>query len=494
MAAHHAPRVYENGGEAPGLLLGGSTITALGLRPDPATRICTFRAPNRPAGRVPLLSQTAWERRVREDQPGVRVERASYCHGVELGDDEMGESLQRHGLARLSTREEGISMYEPCGGGYVAVLNAMLANGQKVARYRHSDIDPAARKAAEQRVQGAQANRNALGVRDRSSRLLFHVATFIEKLEEKQPTGVGWLLENVDTSGDERLYIKESEKYITKIIGRALVIDEAGCGANHHRVRRFWTNMGDVERLKLAWERRADMQPRLLREVLPPHLRPHVNLLTPPNGVRVNKPGQPRALPTILARPDSDAYSGEGAGMLFNINTGEWERPAVHLKEELFGYEPNVIHGISLPDHERLIGNAIGLHSVAWIIGQLFVEQQRLRDLEELERAAQAAQAAQRAERERRERRMMQRSCGRAWQQLCQKALCCWLLLIWLGGTSMHFSEASRLGNTTMLAMFVAVMVRASALPPRGDGDKQGGAPSFWRQRRVGRRRDCGTK
>eukprot|EP00873_Tetraselmis_striata_P010126 jgi/Tetstr1/430390/TSEL_020200.t1 len=196
MAAHHAPRVYENGGEAPGLLLGGPTITALGLRPDPATRICTFRAPNRPAGRVPLLSQTAWERRVREHQPVVRVERASYCHGVELGDDEMGEesgggsdvshshaahepsrrdvqesktcepadlpplrevlSLQRHGLARLSTREEGISLYEPCGGGYVAVLNAMLANGQKVARYRHSDIDPAARKAAGQRVQGAQ--------------------------------------------------------------------------------------------------------------------------------------------------------------------------------------------------------------------------------------------------------------------------------------------------------------------------------------------------
>eukprot|EP00873_Tetraselmis_striata_P011691 jgi/Tetstr1/431955/TSEL_021432.t1 len=52
------------------------------------------------------------------------------------------------------------------------------------------------------------------------SRLLFHVAAFIEMLEEKQPTGVGWLLENVDTSGDERLCIKESEKYITKIIGR----------------------------------------------------------------------------------------------------------------------------------------------------------------------------------------------------------------------------------------------------------------------------------
>eukprot|EP00873_Tetraselmis_striata_P016884 jgi/Tetstr1/437148/TSEL_025908.t1 len=339
MAAHHAPRVYENGGEAPGFLLGGPTITALGLRPDPATRICTFRAPNRPAGRVPLLSQTAWERRVREHQPVVRVERVSYCHGVELGDDlpplRDVQSLQRHGLARLSTREEGISMYEPCGGGYVAVLNAMLANGM------------------------SRANRNALGLRDRRSRLVFHVAAFIEKLEEKQPTGVGWLLENVDTSGDERLYIKESEKYITKIIGRALVIDEAGCGANHHRVRRFWTNMGDVERLKLAWERRADMQPRLLREVLPPHLRPHVNLPTPPNGVRVNKPGQPRALPTILARPDSDAYSGEGGGMLFNINTDEWERPTVHLKEERFGYEPNVIHGISLPDHERLIGNAM---------------------------------------------------------------------------------------------------------------------------------------
>eukprot|EP00873_Tetraselmis_striata_P044482 jgi/Tetstr1/464746/TSEL_009493.t1 len=43
MAAHHAPRVCENGGEAPGLLLGGPTITALALRPDLANGICTFR-------------------------------------------------------------------------------------------------------------------------------------------------------------------------------------------------------------------------------------------------------------------------------------------------------------------------------------------------------------------------------------------------------------------------------------------------------------------
>eukprot|EP00873_Tetraselmis_striata_P035779 jgi/Tetstr1/456043/TSEL_042814.t1 len=113
------------------------------------------------------------------------------CEPADLPPLREVQSLQRHGLARLSTREEGISLYEPCGGGYVAVLNAMLANGQKVARYRQSDIDPAARKAAGQRVQGAQANRNALGLRDRRSRLLFHVAAFIEKLEEKQPTGVG---------------------------------------------------------------------------------------------------------------------------------------------------------------------------------------------------------------------------------------------------------------------------------------------------------------
>eukprot|EP00873_Tetraselmis_striata_P020815 jgi/Tetstr1/441079/TSEL_029347.t1 len=294
MAAHHAPRVYDNGGEAPGLLLGGPTITALGLRPDPATRICTFRAPNRPAGRVPLLSQ-------------------------------------RRGSG-------GSTSTNLC------------------------------------------ANRNALGLRDRRSRLLFHVTAFIEKLEEKQPTGVGWLLENnVDTSGDERLYIKEYEKYITKIIGRALVIDEAGSRANDHRVRQFWTKTGDVERLKLAWERRADMQPRLLEGCCHrTYGRMSICRHHPTEFASTNRGSHARCH-LILARPDSDAYSGEGAGMLFNISTGERERPTVHLKEELFGYEPNVIHGISLPDRERLIGNAMGLHNVAWIVGQLFVEQQRLR-------------------------------------------------------------------------------------------------------------------
>eukprot|EP00873_Tetraselmis_striata_P033492 jgi/Tetstr1/453756/TSEL_040708.t1 len=66
--------------------------------------------------------------------------------------------------------------------------------------------------------------------------------------------------------------------------------------------------------------------------------------------------------------------------------------------EDLFGYEPNVIHRISLPDHERLIGNVMGMHIFAWIVGQPFVEQQRLRDFEELARAAWAAHAAWRAE------------------------------------------------------------------------------------------------
>eukprot|EP00873_Tetraselmis_striata_P006797 jgi/Tetstr1/427061/TSEL_017266.t1 len=243
--------------------------------------------------------------------------------------------MQRHGLARLSTGEKAISMYETCGGGYVAVLKAI-------------------------------ADRNALGLRDRRSRLLFHVASLIEMLEEKQPAGVEWLLENVDTSGDKRPYIKKSEQYIAKIIERAMVIDKAGCGANHRRVRRFCTNQGDMERLKRAWQRRADMHPSLLRDMLPPHMRPHVNL-------PVNKPEEPGALlSAVLVRPDSDAYSGEG-GHGFNINTGECERPTVHMKEELFGYEPKVIHGIPLPDHEHLIGNAMGLYSVAWIVGQLFV-------------------------------------------------------------------------------------------------------------------------
>eukprot|EP00873_Tetraselmis_striata_P010271 jgi/Tetstr1/430535/TSEL_020333.t1 len=106
-----------------------------------------------------------------------------------------------------------------------------------------------------------------MGLRDRRSSSLFHVAGFVEMLEE-QLSGLGWLLENVDTIGDERPYIKESEKYIKNIIWSALVIDEAGCGANHARVRRLWTSMGDIGRLRRAREKRVDMQPRLQREVL----------------------------------------------------------------------------------------------------------------------------------------------------------------------------------------------------------------------------------
>lgn len=108
-----------------------------------------------------------------------------------------------------------------------------------------------------------------------------------------------------------------------------------------------------------------------MQKMLPPHLAPHVNLLTPTTRVRVNKPGQPRALPTILPRPHSDTYTGEGGNMLYIVNTGEWERPNVHRKEKVFGYEPGVIHNIPLPAHERRIGNSMCLHNVSlncWIM------------------------------------------------------------------------------------------------------------------------------
>eukprot|EP00873_Tetraselmis_striata_P026826 jgi/Tetstr1/447090/TSEL_034528.t1 len=62
----------------------------------------------------------------------------------------------------------------------------------------------------------------------------FHVPEFIEMLEEKQSTGVGWLLENLDTSGNDRPDVYE--KYVKKIIESVPVIGEAGCGADHHLV------------------------------------------------------------------------------------------------------------------------------------------------------------------------------------------------------------------------------------------------------------------
>ena len=59
--------------------------------------------------------------------------------------------LYKQGLVQLSDRQEGLSVYEPCGGA-VTGLEALLANGQRVARYRYSDSNRKARQAAEARV------------------------------------------------------------------------------------------------------------------------------------------------------------------------------------------------------------------------------------------------------------------------------------------------------------------------------------------------------
>jgi hypothetical protein len=170
---YYAETVYRSHGAAPAHLMGTGIMRALNLQPRWQQRELSIQ----PRGwAVPAVTSMAPPAGV---PPGIV--RSFWCVGEELtptataGED--GGSSQAHaatvaveppmvldlpsllqlpqlykqGLVQLSDRQEGLSVYEPCGGA-VTGLEALLANGQRVARYRYSDSNRKARRAAEARV------------------------------------------------------------------------------------------------------------------------------------------------------------------------------------------------------------------------------------------------------------------------------------------------------------------------------------------------------
>jgi hypothetical protein len=169
---YYAETVYRSHGAAPAHLMGTGIMRALNLQPKWQQRelsiqprgwakpAVTAMAP--PAGVPPGIVRSFWcvgeeltPTATSGEDSGMQAHAAASAVEppvvLDLPSLQQLPQLYKQGLVRLSDRQEGLSVYEPCGGA-VAGLEALLANGQKVARYRYSDSNRKARRAAEARV------------------------------------------------------------------------------------------------------------------------------------------------------------------------------------------------------------------------------------------------------------------------------------------------------------------------------------------------------
>ncbi|OAE25242.1 hypothetical protein AXG93_1420s1050 [Marchantia polymorpha subsp. ruderalis] len=92
--------------------------------------------------------------------------------------------------------------------------------------------------------------------------------------------------------------------------------------------------------------------------------------------------GQPRmALPTLVSYPASHAYRDGGPRLLWNSIVHQLVEPNVDERERAMGFMTGVTATASVSEASRcqVLGQAMDLNSLTWIVGLGLADQRRLR-------------------------------------------------------------------------------------------------------------------
>eukprot|EP00959_Pyramimonas_sp_CCMP1952_P225525 4716167-Pyramimonas_sp.AAC.1 len=76
-----------------------------------------------------------------------------------------------------------------------------------------------------------------------------------------------------------------------------------------------------------------------------------------------------------MATPASYAFRDQGPGMLFNLDTSEFEEPSADIREIAMGYSKGVTSGLGRNETKRrqLIGNAFDMNALRFILTAAFM-------------------------------------------------------------------------------------------------------------------------
>jgi hypothetical protein len=191
-------------------------------------------------------------------------------------------------------------------------------------------------------------------------------------------------LENVSLLGDTRHKVVKDGEYINQLLGTHTFLDAASLGSFAHRPRWFWTNLVSPQVLLTAVARIPRLMNRKVDDILDDH---RVSLAvtkddTLPLAI-INKVGIPQgALPTFVTYPRSFAFQSRGPDMVWDSKSQTYDEPTADERERAMGFPTGTTaaHGLQEGQRRFLLGQAMDLNSMVWIIGICLAAQQYFHD------------------------------------------------------------------------------------------------------------------
>ncbi|PTQ47194.1 hypothetical protein MARPO_0008s0049 [Marchantia polymorpha] len=192
-----------------------------------------------------------------------------------------------------------------------------------------------------------------------------------------------YILENVPLLGDTRAQLMASVHQVRAWIGSAVLLDAAKVGSRAHRARLWWTNLLPREILRHAYDS-VQRDPTLtVNSILDVSRHSQVVRVDDRSPMAlVNRVGQPRmALPTFVSYPASHAYCDGGPGLLWDSTLHQLVEPNADERERAMGFLTGVTAASSVSEASRrqVLGQAMDLNYLTWIVSLGLAEQRRLR-------------------------------------------------------------------------------------------------------------------
>jgi hypothetical protein len=165
------------------------------------------------------------------------------------------------------------------------------------------------------------------------------------------------------------------------ILGVPVLVDAAAVGSRAHRPHFWWTNLAPAELLQsaIARTRRPDVY---VSDILDPHQTPrHVYHDDQAPLAVVNRKGDPRrAFPTLVSFAHSYAFKDNGPGLVWDSITQEMVEPNADERKRAMGFPTSItnVNGISEQQRRFLLGQAMDLNCLTWVVSLVVVEQRRL--------------------------------------------------------------------------------------------------------------------
>ena len=192
-----------------------------------------------------------------------------------------------------------------------------------------------------QDLSAAGAGRGLVGSR---SSTFFALHRVLLGLQQRLGPRLAWVLENtaMDVPWQSSVAVVADAQLLRKVLGEPLVLDAAQFGSRAHRLRYYWTSLGQQRVLARVLAAAVRPEGRTVQGILGPgrRCRP-VRRNDAPPFYCCNRVGQPmHALPTLMATVQSYAFRGEGAGTVWDGQLGAWTEPTVRERELALGYGP----------------------------------------------------------------------------------------------------------------------------------------------------------